>query len=144
MYNADKPLSNGSYNYNGSHLIAFASDSGDILTHNITSQDLTIGLLDHFRSYDLRVPAVLIPKDDGLKLKNLFLYDKNYFILITPQFEPNILSYLLPIACLIGIALTVMIIIMITKCLRDERRSRRNRLSSKHLKKLTVTKYRKG
>lgn len=144
VYNADKPVTNGTYNYNGSHFIAFAPDGEDILTHNITTQDLTIGLTDYFRSYDLGVPAVLIPKDDGLKLKNLFTYDKNYFVLITPQIEPNILSYLLPIAILIGIALIVMIIIMITKCLRDERRSRRNRLSSRHLKKLTVTKYHKG
>ena len=90
------------------------------------------------------IPAILVSNDDGLALRNNFLYEKGYYILVTPDFSQNLLSYLLPFAVVIGICLLIMISFMIVKCVRDRRKSRRHRLSSKHLKKIPTTKFKKG
>lgn len=90
------------------------------------------------------IPTVLISNDDGLALRTTYLYDRGYYILITPDFSQNLLSYLLPFAVVIGICLIIMISFMVVKCVRDRRKSRRHRLSSKHLKKIPTTKFKKG
>lgn len=90
------------------------------------------------------IPAILISNDDGVALRTSYLYEKGYYILVTPDFSQNLLSYLLPFAVVIGICLIIMISFMVVKCVRDRRKSRRHRLSSKHLKKIPTTKFKKG
>jgi len=90
------------------------------------------------------VPAVLVSNEDGLSLKNYYTYDKGYFIIVTPDFGHSLITYLLPFAIVIGICLFIMVSFMVIKCIRDRRKSRRHRLSSKHLKKLPTTKFKKG
>ncbi|RXG69670.1 E3 ubiquitin-protein ligase RNF13 [Armadillidium vulgare] len=52
--------------------------------------------------------------------------------------------YLLPFAITIGICFVLMLTLMFLKCIRDYRRSRRHRLSSRALKKLPIHKFKKG
>ena len=93
---------------------------------------------------ETEVPAVLISYDDGMALRRLYLYDKHYYILISPDLQFNLSAYLLPFAIVIGVCLIIMISFMVIKCLRDRRKSMKHRLSSKHLKKIPTTKYKKG
>jgi E3 ubiquitin-protein ligase RNF13 len=90
------------------------------------------------------IPAVLVSNEDGVALKNKFSFEKGYYIVVTPDFPQNLISYLLPFALVIGICLLIMISFMVIKCIRDRQKSRRHRLSSKHLKKLPTTKFKKG
>ena len=46
--------------------------------------------------FDLGIPAVLISNEDGLTLKTYYLYDNNYFILITSELGHNMSIYPLP------------------------------------------------
>lgn len=145
IYNAEVPPKNVTYSHgNTSHYIAFGSDGEDSSSYlNVNPFELDSIEVTH-RSFDLGIPAVLISNEDGTTLKSLYLYEKNYFILITPEFEQNMLTYLLPFAVIVGICLLFLVIFRIMKCLRDQQNQRRSRLPSKLLKKLTITKYHKG
>jgi E3 ubiquitin-protein ligase RNF13 len=90
------------------------------------------------------IPAVLVSHDDGVTLRDNYLYDKGFYIVVSPDMQFNLTAYLLPFAVVIGICMLVMISFMVIKCYRDRRRSRRHRLSSKHLKKIPTTKFKKG
>ena len=90
------------------------------------------------------IPAVLISNEDGLALKRQYTYSNGFYIVVTPDFPQNLFAYLLPFAVVIGICLLIMISFMVIKCVRDRQKSRRHRLSNKHLKKLPTTKFKKG
>ncbi|RWS29970.1 E3 ubiquitin-protein ligase RNF13-like protein, partial [Leptotrombidium deliense] len=103
----------------------------------------------YFRSSvnaEVSIPGVLITNEDAIIFKRDYVYDssKHYYLLITPEMPLNFSGYLIPFAVVIGICLLIMISFMVIKCIRDQRRSRKHRLSSKHLKKLPTTKYKKG
>lgn len=87
---------------------------------------------------------MLVSNDDGMSLRKNYLYDKGFYVVISPDMQFNLTAYLLPFAVVIGICMLVMISFMVIKCYRDRRRSRRHRLSSKHLKKIPTTKFKKG
>src|SRR5947207_2053413 len=42
------------------------------------------------------IPAVLISNDDGLALKKQYTYSNGFYIIVTPDFPQNLISYLLP------------------------------------------------
>lgn len=93
---------------------------------------------------EITIPAVLIGERDGNDIKNHFLFDKNYILILYPDQVFNLNTYLLPFALVIGVCFILMLTFMIIKCIKDQRQSQRNRLSSKHLKQLPVNKFKKG
>ncbi|RWS16705.1 E3 ubiquitin-protein ligase RNF13-like protein [Dinothrombium tinctorium] len=98
---------------------------------------------------DDSIPGVLVSNEDAYIFQRDYVYESGnqYYLIITPEMPYNFTGYLIPFAVVIGICLLIMISFMILqfiKCIRDQRRSRRHRLSKKHLKKIPTTKYKKG
>ncbi|XP_013783906.1 E3 ubiquitin-protein ligase RNF13-like isoform X1 [Limulus polyphemus] len=92
----------------------------------------------------ITIPAILIGEHDGDDIKNLYLYNKGYILILYPDQTFNLNKYLLPIASIIGVCFIIMLLLMVIKCIKDRRKNQRNRLSSKHLKQLPVKKFKKG
>jgi E3 ubiquitin-protein ligase RNF13 len=93
------------------------------------------------------IPALLISNEDGKTLKEEYLWNKGFFIMILPDLPFNLNAYLLPFAIVIGVCLLLMIsfmIFQIVKCVRDRKRRLRHRLSSRHLKQIPTQKFKKG
>ena len=93
---------------------------------------------------EFNIPAILISSEDGAMLNRSYLYQNGYYVIISPDLQFNLSAYLLPFAIVISVCLLLMITFMIIKCIRDRRKSQRHRLSSRHLKKLPTTKFKKG
>lgn len=93
---------------------------------------------------DFSIPAVLISSEDGAILNRTYLYENGYYVILSPDLQFNLSAYLLPFAIVISVCLLLMITFMVIKCIRDRRKSQRHRLSSRHLKKLPTTKFKKG
>ncbi|XP_014663643.1 PREDICTED: E3 ubiquitin-protein ligase RNF13-like isoform X2 [Priapulus caudatus] len=98
-------------------------------------------------SYDASsviIPSVFVGETDGLYLIKNYQYWTKYYLTLTPDFPVDFDSYLLPFAVVVGICFIIMLIFMLAKCVRDQRRKRRSRLSIQHLKRIPVKKYKKG
>ena len=93
---------------------------------------------------DFTIPAVLISSEDGTTLNRSYLYHNGFYVILSPDLQFNLSAYLLPFAIVISVCLLLMITFMLIKCIRDRRKSQRHRLSSRHLKKLPTTKFKKG
>lgn len=97
--------------------------------------------------YNLDIPTILISYADGLSLKQNYLYDKNYTIIILPRLPFPLNAYLLPFAIVIIVCLFLMVsflIFQVIKCARDRRKLQRHRLTSRQLKQLLTTRYTKN
>lgn len=113
------------------------------IIHNVNSNELepmsakdTVGIL---------IPSVFVSDITGVVIKENYLYDQLYFVLINDDLPFNINTHLLlPFAIVVGICFLVMLIFMIVRCIKDRRRQRRHRLPSSSLKKIPTHKYTKG
>lgn len=110
-----------------------------------------VGVNSHFsealklpKNPDIKIPGVLIGEDDGKRIASDYIYSNNYMVIIIPETNFNLSTYLLPFAVVIGVCFLIMLLFMIIKCIKDRRRNMRNRLSSRHLKHLIVKKFKKG
>lgn len=151
-----KPPNGTNYNGNWIALIARQNCSFEIkirmaqqagydaaIIHNVNSNELEpmsakdpVGIL---------IPSVFVSEITGLIIKDNYLYDELYFVLINDDLPFNINTHLLlPFAIVIGICFLVMVIFMIVKCIKDRRRQRRHRLPNSSLKKIPTHKYTKG
>lgn len=118
-----------------------------VIVHNVGSNSLKpmeSRDRDRGKSAEIIIPSVFIGQDDAYMIIDNFLYDKGYLLEITDDLPFSIQNYLVPFAITMGICFVVMLTFMIVKCVRDYRRSRRHRLSSRALKKLPVHKFKKG
>lgn len=114
-----------------------------VIIHNVGSNAVEPMSADH-GGENVIIPAVFIGQDDAIMIVEEFLYNTGYKLVITDDLPFNLQNYLLPFAITIGICFLVMLTFMIVKCVRDYRRSRRHRLSSRALKKLPIHKFKKG
>ncbi|KAK6167293.1 hypothetical protein SNE40_021359 [Patella caerulea] len=92
------------------------------------------------------IPSVFVGYSTGKDMADNFDYRKNN-ILITMDGGipiPNYKVYLWPFAIVVGTCFCLMVIFMIAKWCRDRRRRNRSRLSTKHLKKIPIKKFKKG
>ncbi|XP_012218002.1 E3 ubiquitin-protein ligase RNF13 isoform X2 [Linepithema humile] len=113
------------------------------IVHNINSNELEpmsakdpVGIL---------IPAVFVSDITGMVIKENYLYDQLFFILINDDLPFNINTHLLlPFAIVVGICFLIICIFMIIRCIKDRRRQRRHRLPSSSLKKIPTHKYTKG
>lgn len=90
------------------------------------------------------IPSVFVSEITGLIIKENYLYDELYFVLINDDTPFNITHLLLPFAIVVGICFLVMVIFMIVRCIKDRRQQRRHRLPNSSLKKIPTHKYTKG
>lgn len=113
------------------------------IIHNINSNELEpmsakdpVGIL---------IPSVFVSDITGVVIKENYLYDQLYFVLINDDLPFNINTHLLlPFAIVVGICFLIIVIFMIVRCIKDRRRQRRHRLPSSSLKKIPTHKYTKG
>ncbi|KAH8265559.1 hypothetical protein KR038_010491 [Drosophila bunnanda] len=91
----------------------------------------------------IRIPSVFVGHTTG---KALATYNTPEVVLIINDELPfNINTQLiLPFSILIGLCFIIMVIYMIYKCIREQRRLRRHRLPKSMLKKLPVLRYTKN
>nr|XP_053641579.1 E3 ubiquitin-protein ligase RNF13-like isoform X1 [Cherax quadricarinatus] len=116
-----------------------------VIVHNVGSNSIQpMGSDNQSLSEKVSIPSVFIGQEDAFMIIENFLYDKGYILEITDDLPFNLQNYLVPFAITIGICFIVMLTFMVVKCVRDYRRSRRHRLSSRSLKKLPVHKFKKG
>ncbi|KAG0728421.1 E3 ubiquitin-protein ligase RNF13 [Chionoecetes opilio] len=122
---------------------------GAVIVYNVGSNDLLrMGSNDSSVASEVSIPSVFIGADDGYTILKHFTYKAGtpirYVLELTDDLPFNLANYLVPFAITIGICFIVMLSFMIVKCVRDYRRSRRHRLSSRSLKKLPIHKFKKG
>lgn len=97
--------------------------------------------------YNLDIPTILISYIDGENLKENYLFDKSYSVVILPRIPFPLNAYLLPFAIVFIVCLFLMVsylIFQVIKCARDRRKIQRHRLTNKQLKQLLTTIYTKG
>jgi hypothetical protein len=100
--------------------------------------------------FEPHIPAVLMSYEDGLIIKNNYLYNNssifNYRIRVKPNI-PDLSYYMYLFGAVIGICFFVMILFimcLLIKCIQERRKSRRNRLSSRQIKQIPTAKFTKG
>lgn len=113
------------------------------IIHNVNSNDLEP--MSAKDSVGILIPSVFVSGITGVVIKENYLYDQLYFVLINDDLPFNINTHLLlPFAIVVGICFLIIVIFMIVRCIKDRRRQRRHRLPSSSLKKIPIHKYTKG
>ncbi|XP_076752484.1 E3 ubiquitin-protein ligase RNF13 [Xylocopa sonorina] len=132
------------YNCSFERKVRMAQKAGydAVIIHNVNSNEL-----EPMHAKDpsgILIPSVFVSEITGLIIKENYLYNELYFVLINDDTPFNITHLLLPFAIVVGICFLVMVIFMIVRCIKDRRRQRRHRLPNSSLKKIPTHKYTKG
>ncbi|KAL2721587.1 E3 ubiquitin-protein ligase RNF13-like isoform X1 [Vespula maculifrons] len=113
------------------------------IIHNVNSNELEPMSAED--PIGIQIPSVFVSELTGLIIKENYLYDQLYFVLINDDLPFNINTHLLlPFAIVVGICFLVMVIFMIVRCIKDRRRQLRHRLPNSSLNKIPTHKYTKG
>lgn len=113
------------------------------IIHNVNSNELEP--MSAKDPIGIMIPSVFVSDITGVVIKENYLYDQLYFVLINDDLPFNINTHLLlPFAIVVGICFLIIVIFMIVRCIKDRRRQRRHRLPSSSLKKIPTHKYTKG
>lgn len=112
------------------------------IIHNVNSNELEPMSAED--PVGIFIPSVFVSEITGLIIKENYLYDQLYFVLISDDTTFNITHLLLPFAIVVGICFLVMVIFMIVRCIKDRRRQQRHTLPNSSLKKIPTHKYTKG
>ncbi|XP_076175384.1 uncharacterized protein LOC143150762 isoform X2 [Ptiloglossa arizonensis] len=112
------------------------------IIHNVNSNKLEPIIAEH--PVGILIPCVFVSEITGQIIKEKYLYDKLYFVLINDDTPYNIKHLLLPFAIVVGLCFLVMVIFMIVRCIKDRRRQRRHMLPNSSLKTIPTHKYIKG
>uniref|UniRef100_A0A0P4W1F1 RING-type E3 ubiquitin transferase n=1 Tax=Scylla olivacea TaxID=85551 RepID=A0A0P4W1F1_SCYOL len=120
-----------------------------VIVYNVGSNELLrMGSNDSTVASQVEIPSVFIGAENGFLITKRYSYRTGfpikYYLEVTDDLPFNLANYLVPFAITIAICFIVMLSFMIVKCVRDYRRSRRHRLSSRSLKKLPIHKFKKG
>ncbi|XP_078039090.1 E3 ubiquitin-protein ligase RNF167 isoform X2 [Augochlora pura] len=112
------------------------------IIHNVNSNELEP--MSAKDPVGIFIATVFVSEITGLIIKQNYLYDALYFVLINDDTPFNITHLLLPFAIVVGICFLVMVTFMIVRCIKDRRQQRRHRLPNSSLKKIPTHKYTKG
>lgn len=113
------------------------------IIHNVNSNELEP--MSAKDSVGIVIPSVFVSELTGLIIKQNYLYDQLYFVLINDDLPFNINTHLLlPFAIVVGICFLVMVIFMIVRCIKDRRRQLRHRLPGSSLSQIPTHKYTKA
>ncbi|ESO98923.1 hypothetical protein LOTGIDRAFT_114185 [Lottia gigantea] len=94
----------------------------------------------------VNIPSVFVAYSTGMDMADNFDYKKrNIVVNVDGEIPlPNYKIYLWPFAIVVGICFILMLVFMLIKWCIDRRRRNRSRLSTKHLKKIPIKKFKKG
>ncbi|XP_076635939.1 E3 ubiquitin-protein ligase Godzilla [Colletes latitarsis] len=112
------------------------------IIHNVNSNELEPMVAEH--PAGITIPSVFVSEITGLIIKENYLYDELYFVLINDDTPFNITHLLLPFAIVVGLCFLIMVIFMFYRCIKDRRRQRRHMLPYSSLKQIPTHKYTKG
>ncbi|KAL2734201.1 E3 ubiquitin-protein ligase RNF13-like isoform X1 [Vespula squamosa] len=113
------------------------------IIHNVNSNELEPMSAED--PIGIQIPSVFVSELTGLIIKENYLYNQLYFILINDEVPFNINThFLLPFAIVVGICFLVIVLFMIFRYVRNRRRQLRHRLPNSSLNKLPTHKYTKG
>ncbi|XP_008544822.1 E3 ubiquitin-protein ligase RNF13 [Microplitis demolitor] len=114
-----------------------------VIVHNVNSNELEP--MSAKEPLGISIPSVFVSQITGLIIKENYLWDNDFSVLINDDIPFNINTHLLlPFAIVVGICFLVMVIFMVVRCIKDRRRQRRHRLPKSSLKKIPTHKYTKG
>ncbi|KAM3960155.1 godzilla E3 ubiquitin protein ligase [Aphomia sociella] len=112
------------------------------IVHNVNSTDLET--MSAKNAEGILIPSVFVNNVTGFLLRQNYLYDSGYYLMVNGDMPFNINTNLLvPFIVVVVLCLVVIIISMVLKCARDRRRARRHRLPSRALKKIPTCKFSK-
>ncbi|GLH05492.1 Protein goliath [Gryllus bimaculatus] len=114
-----------------------------VIVHNVHSSDLVPMSADH--GNDIMIPAVFVSEEAGIRLQTQYTYNHSYYVLINDELPFDFNTHLLlPFAIVVGICFLIMLVFMVVKCIKDQRRARRHRLPSSSLRKIPTARFQKG
>lgn len=113
------------------------------IVYNVDSNELERMSAKH--GEDILIPSVFVGYTSGLLIVQEYLYNSDYIIFIKEDNPFNINTHLIiPFSILVGLCFIIMIVYMVYKCAREQRRLRRHRLPKKLLKKIPTIKFGKS
>uniref|UniRef100_A0A182JJX9 Uncharacterized protein n=1 Tax=Anopheles atroparvus TaxID=41427 RepID=A0A182JJX9_ANOAO len=113
------------------------------IVHNVGSNDLEHMSASH--PQDLLIPSVFVGESSGRSIIEAYTYAHDYALVITDDIPFNISNNLIiPFAIVVGLCFIIMVLFMIIRCIRERRRTLRNRLPARLLKRIGIVKFAKG
>ncbi|KAK0049476.1 E3 ubiquitin-protein ligase RNF13, partial [Biomphalaria pfeifferi] len=93
----------------------------------------------------IKIPSTFVGSSTGLLLKDQYNYTRQNIIIQIVEDNGPIIDFLVwPFVLVIGICFLIGLVYLIIKLCKDHLNKKVNRLSSKHLKKIPVRKFKKG
>ncbi|XP_022288505.2 E3 ubiquitin-protein ligase RNF13-like [Crassostrea virginica] len=119
---------------------------GAVIVYNRDGDDHIIKMGGDSTSKSVHIPSVFVGYTAGSIMKNNFQYDvnKTFYVKISRDEFIDKQYLIWPFAVVVGTCFVLMLLFMLFKWLRDCQKRRKSRLSSKHLKKIPVKKFKKG
>jgi hypothetical protein len=123
-----------------------ANYSAVIVYDNVPSNSIFPMGHDKQNVSDINVPSVFVSGFDGMELQefDFFNSQRHYIVVIYSDYIFPISFYLMPFFVVVIVGLIAMVGGFLLKVCLDWRAKRRNRLSRRHLKRLTEKKFHKG
>lgn len=113
------------------------------IVHNVGSNDLEHMSASH--PQDLLIPSVFVGESSGRSIIEAYTYEHEYALVITDDIPFNISNNLIiPFAIVVGLCFIIMVLFMIIRCIRERRRTLRNRLPARMLKRIGTVQFVKG
>ncbi|XP_054272097.1 E3 ubiquitin-protein ligase Godzilla-like isoform X2 [Macrosteles quadrilineatus] len=113
------------------------------IIHNVNSSELEP--MSANNPIGIHIAAVFVSEQTGLVLKDNYIYNEGYYIIVDDDSPFDINTHLLyPFAVVVGLCFCTMLGFMVVKCIKDYRRARRHRLPASSLRKIPIAKFRKG
>ncbi|KAK9512999.1 hypothetical protein O3M35_001292 [Rhynocoris fuscipes] len=133
------------YNCTFEEKVLFAQNASfDVaIIHNVNSNKLE---KMHANDPDkIHIPSIFVSANTGRVLKNKYQYFNGFLIQISEDLPWDYNTHIfIPFLIVILLCFFTMIGFMVAKCIKDHRRARRRRLPPSSLRKIPITKYRKG
>uniref|UniRef100_A0A224XNQ8 Putative e3 ubiquitin ligase n=1 Tax=Panstrongylus lignarius TaxID=156445 RepID=A0A224XNQ8_9HEMI len=112
------------------------------IIHNVNSNKLE---RMHANDPDkIHIPSIFVGASTGRAIKSKYQYFNGFLIQISEDSPWDYNKIFIPFLIVILLCFFTMIGFMVAKCIKDHRRARRRRLPHSSLRKIPVTKYRKG
>lgn len=117
---------------------------GAVIVYNEDGKDEIIKMGGGSR--DVGIPSVFVGFTAGSIMKKNFQFDVNrtFYIKIGRDTFIDKPYLIWPFAVVVGTCFVLMLLFMLFKWIRDCQKKRKSRLSSKHLKKIPIKKFKKG
>ncbi|CAC5378504.1 RNF13 [Mytilus coruscus] len=118
-----------------------------VIVHNQYPDEELINMGGSEYADQVHIPSVFVGYYDGDNLGKYYVFnasDGRYLVRIDKEgfdFKPYLLW---PFAIVVGTCFVLMLIFMLVRFCRDLHKKRKSRLSTKHLKKIPIKKFKKG